>query len=64
LGKLGSGRQGADGKKMLILFGKNMVWKFTSQKVGYNEHRNELFLLASEVGLFYKNVLYLNNKLL
>jgi hypothetical protein len=34
LEKLGSGKLGAGRRKMLILFRKNMVWKFTSQKVG------------------------------
>jgi hypothetical protein len=57
-------RLGADGRIMLILIGKNLGWKkFTSQKEGYPERGNEFFL-DSEVGLFYKNLLYSSTKLL
>jgi hypothetical protein len=39
------------------------VEKFTWQKEGYPERGNELFL-ATDVGLFYKNLLYSSTKLL
>ena len=61
---LGSGRLGADVRIKLTLIGKNVVWKFTSPKVGYAERGNELFLLPSEVGLFHKYLLYFSTKLL